>query len=285
MFALITLLLTILPEEPLKLGLGQPWYDQEKSAGATIEGILDYQPTTGRIGIPAQYSPFRLVRRVGETAQVEQYTLHAPSHEAQLATLVGYRVNIVGKVQTQGDGEQKRQILWVGTIQSLSIAPSLVFTEVQPIARTNKFNITQGKVLEAITTVVMRSNSDVAKALGMNNNGPEVEKEVVEHLKTLFGVKNIDWKTHMVVYIGPVPGNRIGQMKREITKIEVHERGATISWRGDEAMQAGRAPSTDTVILPRIDGEITFKQVKGAKPNAAATAPVTEKLIPQAPVK
>lgn len=286
MFAIITLLLTILPDEPLKLGLGQPWYDQEKSSGATIEGILDYQATTGRIGIPAQFSPFRLVRRVGDTAQVEQYTLHAPGHEAQLATLVGYRVNIVGKVQAQGEGDQKRQILWVGTVQSLSIAPSLVFTEVQPIARTSKFNVFSGKVLENITIAVMRSDADVAKALGMNNNGPEAEKGVVEHLKTQFGIKNIDWKNQMVVYIGPVRNNINRDNKREITKIEVHERGATISWRSDEVMQPGRAPSTETVLLPRIDGEITFKQVKGPKPNnPAATAPAAEKLIPQAPVK
>lgn len=286
MLAILTLLLTAYPEEPLKLGLGQPWYEQEKSAGATIEGILDYQATTGRIGIPAQYSPFRLVRRVGETAQVEQYTLHAPGHEAQLATLVGYRVNIVGKVHAQGEGEQKRQILWVGTVQSLSIAPSLVFTEVQPVARTNKFNVFSGKVLENITIAVMRSDADVAKALGMNNNGPEAEKGVVDHLKAQFGIKNIDWKTQMVVYIGPVRSNINRDNKREITKIEVHERGATISWRGDEVMQPGRAPSTDTVLLPRIDGEITFKQVTGPKGNKpAATTPVTEKLIPQAPAK
>jgi hypothetical protein len=285
MFALIALLLTTLPEEPVKLGIGQPWYEQEKSAGVTIEGILDYQATTGRIGIPAQFAPFRLVRRVGETTQIEQYTVHAPGHEAQLATLVGYRVNIVGKVQTQGEGDQKRQILWVGTAQSLSIAPSLVFTEVKPIARTIKLNINSGKILEAITISVMRSDSDVAKAIG-TGNGPEAEKVAIDHVKTLFGIKNIDWKTQMVVYIGPVPGNRIGQMKREITRIEVHERGATISWRSDEAMQPGRAPSTDTVLLPRIEGEITFKQVKGPKPNNPAdTAPAAEKLIPQAPVK
>lgn len=285
MFILITLLLTAFPEEPLKLGLGQPWYDQEKSAGATIEGILDYQPTTGRIGIPAQYSPFRLVRRVGETAQVEQYTLHAPGHEPQLATMVGYRVNIVGKVQSQGEGEQKRQIFWVGTVQPLSIAPSLVFTEVQPIARTSKLSIYTGKVLEAITSSVMRSDSDVAKAIG-TGSGVEAEKIAVDHLKGYFGIKNIDWKTQMVVYIGPVRQNRIGEFKREITKIEVHERGATISWRSDEAMKPGSAPSTDTVLLPRIDGEITFKQVTGPKGNKpAATAPATEKLIPQAPAK
>ncbi len=285
MLAILAILLTALPEEPLKLGLGQPWYEQEKSAVATIEGILDYQPTTGRIGIPAQYSPFRLVRRVGETTQVEQFTLHAPGHEAQLATLVGYRVNIVGKVQTQGEGEQKRQILCVGTVQSLSIAPSLVFTEVQPIARTSKLNINSGKILDAITSSVMRSDSDVAKAIG-TGTGLEAEKVAVEHLKTQFGIKSIDWKLQMVVYIGPTPGNRIRDYKREITKIEVHERGATISWRGDESMQPGRAPSTDTVLLPRIDGEITFKQVTGSKGNKpAATAPATEKLIPQAPVK
>lgn len=285
MLASLFLILLAIPDEPQKIGIGQPWYDQQKTEESTFEGILDYQPTTGRIGIPAAFAPFRLVRRVGETPQVEQFALQAPGHEAQLASLVGYRVSIVGKVQTVTEGDQKRQTLWVGSVQSLSIAPTLVFTEVKPIARTSKFTANSVKVGTSIGTAVMRSNSDVAKAVG-TGTGPDAENDAMRYLKEQFGVKTIDWKTQMVIYIGPINSTRLSTRKLEITKIEVHERGATITWKSDEVMQPGRAPSTDTVLLSRIDGEITFKQMEGNKAEVKATAPAAvEKLIPRAPLK
>jgi hypothetical protein len=284
---MLTLLfcLTFATDKPIKLGLGMPWYDEQKSAETTIEGILDYQTSTGKVGIPAGFSPFRLVRRVGEEKSIEQFTVQAPGHELQLANLVGYRVNVVGKVRASVEGESKRQVLWVGSIQSLSLAPALVFTEVQPFARTSKFTAFSAKPLDYISMAVMRNNQDVNKALNLGE-GIENEKMAVDVLKSSFGIKTIDWKNQMVVYIGPVRTNPLSNRKLEITKVEVHERGATVYWKADEQLRMNAAPSTDTVLLPRIDGEITFKEVAGKKRDPNAPAPVApEKLVPTAPIK
>ncbi|HMP18020.1 MAG TPA: hypothetical protein PKD72_13430, partial [Gemmatales bacterium] len=61
--------------------------------------------------------------------------------------------------------------------------------------------------------------------------------------------------------------------------------GANIYWRGDQQNQPNRAPSTDTVVLPRIEGEITFKELAGKPRDPNAADPAEEKLIPRAPLK
>lgn len=271
----LCLLLTLATDEPLKLGAGQPWYDADKSAIQTLEGILDYQPGTGRIGSSATYAPFRFLRKLDD--KVEQYTLHCPGQEALLAANVGQRVSVEGKVLTTGEGDQKKMTLWPGKLAVLGIAPANVFTEIQPLARTASFQATSVRIGNDIASFVMRNPKDVGKALGID------ESAAYGHLLKLFGLKSIDWKTQMVIYIGPTRTNSYIQRKLEITKLEVHERGATVYWKNEEPQKANAAPSTDTVLVPRVEGEITFKQAPGSKKVEAK--PEDERLIPRAPLK
>jgi hypothetical protein len=271
----LCLVFTLIADEPLKLGLGQPWYEADKSAVQTLEGILDYQPGTGRIGTVAAYTPFRFLRKLDD--KVEQYSLHCPGQEALLAASVGQRVSIEGKVLTTGEGDQKRLTLWPGKMTILGIAPANVFTEILPLARTAGFQANSVRIGSDIASFVMHSPKDVGKALGID------EAQAYNHLLKLFGIKSIDWKTHMVIYIGPTRTTSYTQRKLEITKLEVHERGATVYWKNEEPLKVNAAPSTDTVLVPRVDGEITFKQVPNGK--KAETKPEDERLIPRAPVK
>lgn len=287
----LLLLLSLLcthAEDVLKLGIGQAWYDQEKATPQSLEGILDYQAGSGRVGVPANYAPFRFVRKDAATGKVHQLSLHAPGFESLLALNVGQRVLIDGKIVTRGEGEQKREEFWVGKLQALGPAPMNVFTELKVIARSNRFQPNAIPVTGEVGKVVIRSAKEATKALGHLSGSVDDERIASDHLTQLFGIKAIDWKTQMVIYVGNAyqRQNLPNIKKIEITKLDVHERGVTVYWKSEEGRATGSPYVTDTVLVPRVDGEITFKQ-EGKKPedeNKKAT-PASEKLIPQAPLK
>lgn len=279
----LLILLLIAPEETLSLGAGKPWYDQNPAKAQTIEGILDYQAGSGRIGVPAGYVPFRVVRRDADTGKVQQFTVHAPGTESLLALHVGQRVKVEGKVVTKGEGAAQQEELWIGTMTTLGPAPLNVFTELKWIARSNDIQPNSYQGGSNISTLVIRSAKDAAKVMGLGS-GPDAEKETTLYFAARFGVKAIDWKTQMIIYIGPVNQTRMSNKKREITKVEVNEKGITVFWKGDEMQQIGQRPSTDAILVPKVEGEATFKQVEGKKAeNKPEASP--EKLVPTAPVK
>src|SRR5438128_12050208 len=98
MYLLLLVGLLMVPlNEDLSVGAGQPWYEQEATKAQSVEGILDYQAGSGRIGIPAGYAPFRVVFKEAATGKVIQYVVHAPGFETLLALNVGQRVKGDGK--------------------------------------------------------------------------------------------------------------------------------------------------------------------------------------------
>lgn len=283
---MVFLLLILLsnPDETLTLGAGQAWYDQNPAKAQTIEGILDYMAGSGRIGVPAGYAPFRVVRKDAETGKVQQFIVHAPGSESVLAMNVGQRVKLEGKVVVKGEGATQQEQVWIGTLNTLGPAPVNVFTELKFIARSNNISPTSSQIGTSIATMVMRSGKDAAKAI-VNGQGPDAEKTANLYLAERFGVKAIDWKTQMVIYIGPTNQTRISNRKLEITKVEVHERGVQVYWKSDEMQLIGQRPSIDAVLVPRVDGEATFKQVDGKKLTETKPANNPDLLIPKAPVK
>lgn len=290
MFLLLFIcLFGIVVDETITVGAGQAWYEQQAAKAASIEGILDYQAGSGRIGVPAGYAPFRVVRKDTTTGKLMQYSVHAPGFEPVLALQVGQRVIIEGKVISQGEGATAREEIWIGKLQPMGVAPINVFTELKPIARTNRFIPTSIQVGTDTGKLVMRSSKDVAKALGQRNSEPEFEREANNHLTTLFAVKSIDWNTQMVIYVGSLFQRNARLTKIEITKLDVHEKGITVYWKAEEGLRQVAPSVSDTVLIPKVEGEVTFKQEDNKKPaGARETAPANEKLIPiipGAPVK
>lgn len=289
--ALILLIgLLIAPEEEvLKLGAGKPWYDQENTKPQNLEGILDYFAGSGRIGIPAGYAPFRVVLKDPTTGKVVQYVVHAPGFETLLALNVGQRVKVDGKVVPKGEGVTKRQELWIGTLQTLGAAPLNVFTEIKPSARSNRFQPQSMQVGSDAGKLILRNGKDAAKAIGLSPNEPESERVATDHLAKLFAVKTIDWKTQMVIYVGNVYQPRIRLTKIEITRIDVHEKGATVFWKSEEGLRQAVPYVSDTVLIPKIEGDITFKQEEAKKDAGEKADPKgNEKIlpvIPGAPIK
>jgi hypothetical protein len=285
---LVCLLLAPLNED-LSLGAGQPWYDQEATKPQAVEGILDYLAGSGRIGIPAEYAPFRVVFKEAATGKVIQYTMHAPGFETLLALNVGQRIKVDGKLISKGEGDAKREELWIGKMETLGAAPLNAFTEIKPIARTNRFQPVQ--VGREPGKLVIRSGKDAAMALsGINETDSDIEKKATEELATRYlMVKSIDWKTQMVIYVGNAFQRNPRLSKIEITRLDVHEKGVTVFWKSEEGLRPASPYVSDTVLIPRVDGEVTFKQEEGKKANGEKeTTPSKDRIlpvIPGAPVK
>lgn len=284
MYLVLFLGLLIAPvDDALSLGAGKPWYDQETSKPQSLEGILDYFAGSGRIGIPAGYAPFRVVFKDATTGKVVQYVVHAPGFETLLALNVGQRVKVDGKVVTKGEGETKKQELWIGTMQALGAAPLNVFTELKPLAHSNRFQPQTMEVGKDAGKLILRSGKDAAKAMGLDTREPESERRATEKLAEFFSVKSIDWKTQMVVYVGNVYQRNARLTKMEITKLDVHEKGVTVFWKSEEGLRQVTPFVGDAVLIPKVDGEITFKQDDSKKANGEKVAPATEKIVPVIP--
>ena len=99
-----------------------------------------------------------------------------------------------------------------------------------------------------------------------------------------FSVKAIDWKTQMVVYVGNVFQRNPRFSKIEITRLDVHEKGVTVFWKSEEGIRQATPYASDTVLIPRVDGEFTFKQEENKKADGDKdAAPSNEKIIPVIP--
>jgi hypothetical protein len=246
----------------LPLGAGQKWYEEEKAPAQEIEGILAYVPGTGRIGIPAAFHPFRLIRQEKATGKVVSLPVHVPGQEPTLALNVGQRIKVEGKLVERGEGDDKTQELWIGRLTPLGPAPANAFSEMKPLARTNRFMPSDStRVQNNLSTQTLRSGDDVARALGLK--GPGADREATSMLANMMGVKTIDWKKEMAVSLAMLytRGGGMQTTKLEVTRLEVNDRGVIVYWKLDQ--QAGRngpVALTETVLIPKIEGEVTFKK-------------------------
>ena len=140
-----------------------------------------------------------------------------------------------------------------------------------------------------VGTLVLHSGKDVAKAIGITETEPDAEQRATEHLIKLFAIKSIDWKTQMVVYVGGFNQRNARLSKIEITKLDVNEKGVTVFWKMEENLRQVSPFISDTVLIPKVDGVVTFKQEPSKKANGEKeTTPSKDRIlpvIPGAPVK
>jgi hypothetical protein len=289
LFLCLTLHFT--PEETLTLGAGQPWYEQDKTMPQQVEGILDYQSAGGRVGVPAGYRPFRVARQDAATGKVLTYAVHAPGHETTLALNVGQRVRVEGKIIAKGEGDARVEELWIGKLTTLGPAPANAFTEVKPLIRTNRFpfQISGGRGDEK--TLVIRTAAELARHYGFQ--GIDGERAATTDLARSLGVKTIDWKNQMIICVGITFNGRTPNTKKvEITKLNVSDRGVTVLWKEEvlplaQGRGLGGAYFSDTVLVPRIEGDVTFKKEEtkdDGGPKAEKFVP-DKIVVPRPPVK
>jgi hypothetical protein len=267
-------------EDTITLGVGQAWYEQDKNMPQQLEGILDYHSAGGRIGIPSHYRPFRVARQDPATGKVLIHPVYAPGHEATLALHVGQRVRVEAKVVTRGDGDARLDELWLGKLTSLGPAPAHAFTELKPLARTNRFIPQRVRKSSEGTTVVLRSAKDVATQLGQGE-GLDAERTATQLLAAMLGVKTIDWKSQMVIYVGATSTGAAFSKKIEITRLDVNDRAIIVTWKLENAPRGNATFISDTVLIPKIEGEVTFKKEEPKETDSTDSG----RLTPQPPPK
>jgi hypothetical protein len=289
LFCLVLLLGPMDDGNAVVLATGQKWYEEEKTPTQELEGILVYTPATGRVGIPTDYHSFRLIRQEKATGKIVSLSIHVPGQEPIMALNVGQRVKLEGKLVEHGEGDAKTQELWVGRLTPLGAAPANAFTEMKPLARTNQFMPGElTRVRNDLSTLTLRSGDDVARVLGLK--GPGADREATSMLANMLGVKTIDWRKEMAISLGMLY-TRAGVMqttKLEVTRLEVNDRGVIVYWKLEQ--QGGRngpVTLTETILVPRIEGEVTFKreETKDEVPNKMPMKNIPSATVPFVPRK
>jgi hypothetical protein len=280
LFVILTFLLPAGLEDTLSLGAGQAWYEQDKNMAQQIEGILDYQSGGGRVGVPANFRPFRVARQDAASGKVIIHPVHAPGHETTLALHVGQRVRVEAKVVSYGEGEARQDELWIGKLTPLGPAPANAFTEIKPVARTNRFIPQQIRHGNEASTLVLRSAKDVARQLGQGE-GLDAERTATQLLAAMLGVKTIDWKNQMVIFVGTTSSRAAISKKLEITRLDVNDRGVTVTWKQQSAPRGGATFISDTILIPKVEGEVIFKKEEPKEDDAADAG----RIVPQPPAK
>lgn len=259
----------------------QAWYQQAPEAEIEFEGKLDFNLGDGRLGLPSRFGTFRIIGV--EDGKPVSRRIYAGDREYLLASLVGKRVRLLGKVvQRESDGEKFVEF-WPGKVVLVLGDAGEAIGEVKVFARTSRW-------LPARRTVqpqmfVIRDAATLAQVSGMAGSGAEAaaEKSLCQLLEIkpgTTGVTNIDWKRQMVLVIsgGIQPS---GGAKVEVTRLTLQEKGLDVTWK--LVGQAGGVglPPTETLLVPRFEGEIRFFR-EGVKepvvvPAVGATDPAAVK--------
>lgn len=240
-------------------------YRERPEAEATFEGVLDYLPGTGRIGLPQRFCALQL-RWLQDNA-VQAVPLVTLDQDEQLAPFVSYRVEIRGKMVTRGEAPAAVRELWVGQFRVKNLAPKLALTEIQPLARASNF-LMPGPVRDPNKpkTLVLRSARDVVAALGAQ--GELSERAATDHLARALQVNSIDWKSQMVIHVAS-PARPVGGVLVSIKRLQVGDQGLVVEWHYERAPNLGnRTPGfpSETVLVPRIEGDVKFVHVDTAEP-------------------
>ncbi|HMP01893.1 MAG TPA: hypothetical protein PKD86_17535 [Gemmatales bacterium] len=224
-----------------------------------FEGILEYLPGTGRIGLASRFTGLQL--RWLQDGKVRSVPLVTLDRDEALVPSVSFRVEVAGKLIRTGTEEDAAEELWVGGFVVKSPAPRLALTELRPIARASNimFLGTPNQAAQA-RTVVMRSARDVVAAMRLTGN--MAERQATDQLAKALGVRTIDWRNQMVVHVASPP-RAVGGMLLSIKRLQVGDQGLVVEWSYDRVPNLGNratAYPSETVLVPKIDGEVKFVQ-------------------------
>jgi hypothetical protein len=149
--------------------------------------------------------------------------------------------------------------------------------EVKVLARTARWIPARRTV--APQAFVVRDAATLAQLGGMAGGGAETaaERSLCQVLESRPGasINNIDWKKQMVIAVsgGIQPS---GGAKVEITRLLLQEKGLDVTWKLLTQPGGVGLPPTETLLVPRFDGEVRFFKEGVRQPIIvpAAAAPV-----------
>lgn len=253
------------PPKPVPLLAENAAYRDLKEAEKSYEGVLDYLPGTGRIGLPRRFASLQL--RWLQDGKVQALPLVTLDQDELLVPFVSYRVEVLGKLVTRGEGEAATAELWVGGYLVKNPAPKLALTEIKPLARTsNALMSGPNRDPGRPRTLVLRSARDAVAAMGTQGGTPE--RVATDQLARFLQVKNIDWNQQMVIHVAS-PARSVGGVLVAIKRLQVGDQGLVVEWQYERAPNLGnRTPAfpSETVLIPKVEGEVKFVLVETPPP-------------------
>jgi hypothetical protein len=234
----------------------ETWYREAPEPEREFEGKVDYQVGDGRIGLPQRYAGFRILG-VEEGRPVAR-PLYTADRDYLLAPLVGRRVKLLGKVVSRE--VQGRQIgeFWPGRLLADLGEAGEAVGEIRVLARTSRW-IPARRTAQP-QAFVIRDAATLAQLSGMAGQGAEAAAErslcqMLEAKPGTAGITGIDWKRQMLLAIsgGIQP---TGGAKVEVTRLVLQEKGMEVFWKLVTQPGGVGLPPTETLLLPRFEGEI-----------------------------
>jgi hypothetical protein len=253
----------------------EKWYQDAKEPETEFEGKLDVNPGDGRIGLSPRYCAFRIIG-VEEGKPIARL-VYSEGRDQLLGAYVGKRLKLLGKVVSR-DAEGGKVIeFWPGQLLTVSGDAGESIGEVKVLARTARWIPARRTV--APQAFVVRDAATLAQLGGMAGGGAETaaERSLCQVLESRPGasINNIDWKKQMVIAVsgGIQPS---GGAKVEITRLLLQEKGLDVTWKLLTQPGGVGLPPTETLLVPRFDGEVRFFKEGVRQPIIvpAAAAPV-----------
>jgi hypothetical protein len=248
------------PTGAVKLLLGTEEYTKADGREATLDGLLERTPTTGRAGGSARFNIFRLRFQDAEgKAAVRE--LHLEDKAYLVASQVGKKVRVHGKLMDIKAESAVIAELWPAWLQPLS-GPLVL--GVDGIYARSDWQPEEARK-RGTRQFVFRSGEQLAEA--MRISGSSASQTATTLLAQRLRVPAIDWEKHMLVCVsaglqtGTVEGLAIVKVKEEGGVLRVAYR--LISGKG---AGIGFGYPAQTVLVNRFAGEVRFEQESPPKP-------------------
>jgi hypothetical protein len=242
------------PTGAVKLLLGTDEYKKGDGREATLDGLLERTPTTGRAGGGARFNVFRL--RFQDTEGKESVReLHLEDKAYLVASQVGKKVRVHGKLMDIKAQSAVIAELWPAWLQPLT-GPLVL--GVDGIYARSDWQPEEARK-RGTRQFVFRSGEQLAEA--MHVSGSSAPQTATSLLAQRLRVPSIDWDRHMLICVsaglqgGSVEGLAIVRVKEESGILRVAYR--LISGKG---AGIGFGYPAQTILVNRFAGEVRFEQ-------------------------
>jgi hypothetical protein len=249
------------PPDVLPLLAADKSYQQRPEPERVFEGVLERNPSAGRLGAAPRYNAFRLTWTDG-AGHPGGRELYLPDKAHLLAARLGQRLRLVGKaVDTEVDGKTYQE-LWPARLESAGTPPVVSApASVNGVLARCYWQPGAG-IRREPRLYVFRDGRSLVPPLRLGGSGAEDAAAAIMAKK--LGVPAIDWRKQMLV--GVSAGLKGQDAERlTITRVAVAERVMTVSYRleAPPGGAAGFGYPAETALVERFDGEVRLQPDSG----------------------
>jgi hypothetical protein len=241
------------PPGALKLLAGSEEFRKADGSLVTLDGVVERNPSTGRIGAGGPDNLFRL-RWQDATGKEVVRELYVADLGFRVSDHVGRKVRVHCKLVERKAGKETIQDLWPAWLQSLSgplvLGPDGVYARCdwQPEEARRR----------GTRQYVFRSAEQLAEALRVR--GDSAPKTASEELARRLAVPAIDWQKHMLLCVSAglqttVEALAVTGVKEEAGVLRVRYRLVPAKGAG-----LGFGCPAQTVLVSRSTAEVRFEQ-------------------------